>query len=65
VIFMSSRDHPGFFNTFAELAKDAGLTTDEDYLLTLPLFEAAFCSPSARRRPTSTSSTSPPVRYAA
>ena len=47
IIFMSSRDSPGFFNTFAELAKDAGLTTDEDYLLTLPVFEAAFLQPIA------------------
>lgn len=45
VIFMSSRDAPGFFNTFAELAKDAGLTADEDYLLTLPIFEGAFLQP--------------------
>jgi Tol biopolymer transport system component len=50
VIFMSSRDHPGFFNTFAELAKDAGLTTDEDYLLTLPVFEAAFLQPVAEEK---------------
>ena len=45
VIFMSSRDHPGLFNAFAQLAKAAGLTADEDYLLTLPLFEAAFLQP--------------------
>ncbi|MFL5893665.1 MAG: TolB family protein [Thermoleophilaceae bacterium] len=45
VIFMSSRDAPGFFNTFAELAKDAGLTADEDYLLTLPVFYGAFFQP--------------------
>lgn len=45
VIFMSSRDHPGAFNTFATLAKDAGLTADEDYLLTLPVFEAAYFQP--------------------
>jgi Tol biopolymer transport system component len=48
VIFMSSRDHPGFFNTFAQLAQDAGLTTDEDYLLTLPVFEVGFLQPVAQ-----------------
>src|SRR5256885_11372648 len=47
VIFMSSRDSPGFFNTWAELTRDAGLTADEDYLLTLPVFEAAFLQPVA------------------
>jgi Tol biopolymer transport system component len=47
VIWMSSRDHPGVFNTFSTLAQDAGLTTDEDYLLTLPVFEAAFEQPVA------------------
>jgi hypothetical protein len=48
VIFMSSRDHPGFFNTFAKLAKAAKLTTDEDYLLTLEVFEAAYEQPVAQ-----------------
>jgi Tol biopolymer transport system component len=48
VIFMSSRDHPGFFNTFVALAQDADLTTDEDYLLTLPIFEAAYEQPIAQ-----------------
>ena len=47
VLFMSSRDHPGFFNTFAELSDAAGLTTDEDYLLILPLFEVGFLQPIA------------------
>src|SRR4051794_8744931 len=45
VIYMSSRAQPGLFNTFATLAKDAGLTTDADYLLTLPVFEAAYFQP--------------------
>ena len=45
VIFMSSRDHPGFFNSFSQSAAQAGLTTDEDYLLILPLFEAGFLQP--------------------
>jgi Tol biopolymer transport system component len=48
VIFMSSRDHPGFFNTFASLAQAAGLTTSADYLLTLPVFEAAYFQPVAQ-----------------
>ena len=47
VLFMSSRDHPGFFNTWADVAQAAGLTTDEDYLLILPVFEAAFLQPVA------------------
>jgi Tol biopolymer transport system component len=47
IIFMSSRDAPGFFNTWAELSRDAGLTADEDYLLVLPIFEAAFLQPVA------------------
>jgi Tol biopolymer transport system component len=47
VIFMSTRDHPGFFNTFAQLSDAAGLTTDEDYLLILPLFEVGFLQPIA------------------
>jgi hypothetical protein len=45
VIFMSSRDHPGFFNTFSQTGQTAGLTTDEDYLLILPVFEAGFLQP--------------------
>jgi Tol biopolymer transport system component len=47
VIFMSSRDAPGFFNTWAEITRSAGLTASEDYLLTLPVFEAAFLQPVA------------------
>jgi hypothetical protein len=45
VIFMSSRDAPGLFNTFAETAKDLGIPADYDWLLTLPVFEAAFLQP--------------------
>src|SRR3954452_12835494 len=45
VIFMSSRDRPGLFNTFATLGRDLGLTSDLDYLLTLPIFEAAYFQP--------------------
>jgi Tol biopolymer transport system component len=47
VIFMSSRDHPGFFNTFAEAARDSGLPTSFDNFLILPVFEAAFLQPVA------------------
>ena len=42
---MSSRAQPGFFNTFATAARDAGLPADADYLLVLPAFEAAFFQP--------------------
>jgi Tol biopolymer transport system component len=45
VIFMSSRDHPGFFNTFSQTGQAAGLTNDEDYLLILPVFEVGFLQP--------------------
>jgi Tol biopolymer transport system component len=45
VIFMSTRDHAGLFNTFSSLASLAGLPTEDDYLLALPLFEAGFLQP--------------------
>jgi Tol biopolymer transport system component len=45
VLFMSSRDHAGFFNTFSQNAQTLGLPTDYDYLLILPLFEAGFLQP--------------------
>src|SRR4051795_2068862 len=45
VIFMSSRAQPGLFNTFSSLMRAAGLTADADYLLTLPVFEAAYFQP--------------------
>lgn len=45
VIFMSSRDQPGLFNTWAQTAQTLGLPTDYDYLLILPLFEAGFLQP--------------------
>jgi hypothetical protein len=45
VIFMSSRDHPGFFNTWAEGVRALGLPNSWDYLLILPLFEAGFLQP--------------------
>jgi hypothetical protein len=45
VIFMSSRDQPGLFNTWAQTAQTLGLPNDYDYLLILPLFEAGFLQP--------------------
>jgi Tol biopolymer transport system component len=45
VIFMSSRDQPGLFNTWSQTAQTLGLPTDYDYLLILPLFEAGFLQP--------------------
>jgi Tol biopolymer transport system component len=47
VIFMSSRDHPGFFNTWAAAAQAAGIPTSADNLLVLPIFEAAYLQPVA------------------
>jgi Tol biopolymer transport system component len=47
VIFMSSRDHPGFYNTFSTTAEDLGLTTQLDNFLILPIFEAGFLQPIA------------------
>jgi Tol biopolymer transport system component len=48
VIFMSSRDHPGFLNSFSQLTQAAGLPTSLDYLLVLPIFEAGFLQPVAQ-----------------
>jgi Tol biopolymer transport system component len=48
VIFMSSRDHPGFFNTFAQVMQAADVPTRADYLLTLEIFEAAYEQPVAQ-----------------
>jgi hypothetical protein len=42
---MSSRNHPGFFNTWANAVRTLGLPNDYDYLLILPLFEAGFLQP--------------------
>jgi len=50
VIFMSSRDHPGFFNTFSQLAQDLGVTAGLDNFLVLPIFELAFLQPVAQER---------------
>jgi Tol biopolymer transport system component len=45
VVFMSTRDHPGFYNAFSTLAQHLGLPNDIDYLLVLPIFEAGFLQP--------------------
>ena len=47
VIFMSSRDHPGFYNTFSQIAQDLGLTNGLDNFLVLPVFELGFEQPLA------------------
>ncbi len=45
VIFMSSRDQPGLFNTWSETAQTLGLPTNFDWVGILPLFEAGFLQP--------------------
>ena len=47
VIFMSTRDHPSAWNTWASAFWSAGTPADLDYLLILPLFEAGFLQPVA------------------
>jgi hypothetical protein len=47
VIFMSSRDHPGNYDTISALAQDLGLTTELDNFLILPIFELAYLQPIA------------------
>ncbi|HVS66977.1 MAG TPA: hypothetical protein VHE56_00385 [Mycobacteriales bacterium] len=47
VIFMSSRAHPGFYNTYSTVAADLGLTTELDNFLILPVFELGFLQPIA------------------
>jgi hypothetical protein len=45
VLFMSSRDRDGIFNTWANVTRTAGVPSDYDYLLILPVFEAGFLQP--------------------
>ena len=45
VIFMSSRDQPGLFNTWSQTAQTLGLPNDFDWIGILPLFEAGFLQP--------------------
>jgi len=47
VIFMSTRDHPSAWNTWADAFWTAGTPADLDYLLILPLFEVGFLQPVA------------------
>jgi hypothetical protein len=47
VIFMSTRDHPSAWNTWANLFWTAGTRPRLDFLLILPLFEAGFLQPIA------------------
>jgi Tol biopolymer transport system component len=48
VIFMSSRAHPGFFNTYSQLAQDLAVRNGLDNFLVLPVFELAFLQPLAQ-----------------
>jgi hypothetical protein len=45
VIWMSTRDHPGLWNTWANAFAAAGTPNDLDYIFILPLFEAGFLQP--------------------
>jgi Tol biopolymer transport system component len=45
VIFMSTRDHPGAFQTWTAVASGLGIPADYDYLTILPVFEATFLQP--------------------
>jgi Tol biopolymer transport system component len=45
VIFMSTRDHPSTWETWANLSWTAGAPDDADFLLIAPLFIASFFSP--------------------
>jgi hypothetical protein len=45
VIWMSTRDHPSLWNTWANASWSAGLPPDADYLTILPLFEVGFLQP--------------------
>lgn len=47
VIFMSTRDHPGFFNSYAETGAAAGIPAETDYLTVLPIFAIGFLQPIA------------------
>ncbi|MFZ0042642.1 MAG: hypothetical protein WAK93_15125 [Solirubrobacteraceae bacterium] len=47
VIFMSSRDHPGFLNTWIQIAKDLNLTSAYDNYLILPIFDLGYMQPIA------------------
>jgi Tol biopolymer transport system component len=48
VIFMSTRDHPGLFNSYRDLADALGIPADTDWATILPVFELAFLQPIAQ-----------------
>ncbi len=48
IIFMSSRDHPGFFNSYRNIADALGLGSETDFLTILPMFELGFLQPVAQ-----------------
>ncbi len=45
IIFMSTRDHPGAFNDYSQVATLLGLPADADYALVLPVFYFGFLQP--------------------
>jgi Tol biopolymer transport system component len=45
VIWMSTRDHSGLWNTWAGAFEAGGVPNDFDYIAILPLFEAGFLQP--------------------
>jgi hypothetical protein len=45
VIFMSSRDHPGFLNDYIQISRDLGLTSAYDNFLVLPIFDLGYLQP--------------------
>ena len=52
VIFMSTRDHPGFFNSYRDLADRLGIPADTDWATILPVFgfsEGTFSIESVKR----------------
>jgi Tol biopolymer transport system component len=48
VIFMSTRDHPGLFNSYRQLADALGIPADTDWATILPVFELGFLQPIAQ-----------------
>jgi hypothetical protein len=45
IVFMSTRDNPGAFNDYEEVAGLLGLPSDYDYALVLPVFYFGFLQP--------------------
>ena len=48
VIFMSTRDHPGLFNSYRNLADALGVDASTDWATILPVFELGFLQPIAQ-----------------